>query len=70
MMQICFHSKGVVFDNKVFVKFKIRNNLEQIIDETDSKQQISREKKIREPKVWRLLSNLCDVRQGYGFKSI
>jgi hypothetical protein len=62
----------VVFDKTMFVKFKISNNLKQNIDETNSKQKKSigksipaygfknLKKKIREPKVSRLLSNLCD----------
>jgi hypothetical protein len=56
----------VVFNKTVFVKFKISNNSKQHMDETDSKQpKIYRKikpmdfknlkKKIREPKVSRLL---------------
>jgi hypothetical protein len=66
----------VVFALTDFVKFKIGNNFKQNIGETDSKQpKIHRKihtnpmdfknlkKKIREPKVSRLLRNLCDFRK-------
>ncbi len=62
----------VVFDKTVFVKFKISNNFKQNIDETHPNHQKSKgnsiqlmdykshKKKIREPKVSRLLPNVCD----------
>ncbi len=62
----------VVFDKTVFVKFKISNNFKQNIEETHPTHQKSKgksiqlmdykslKKKIREPKVSRLLPNVCD----------
>ncbi len=62
----------VVFDKTVFVKFKISNNFKQNIDEIRPNHQKSKgksiqlmdykslKKKIREPKVSRLLPNVCD----------
>jgi hypothetical protein len=56
----------VTLDKIAFVKFKISNGLKQNIDERDSKQPKIHRKihtslwKISEPKVSRLLPNLCD----------
>ncbi len=62
----------VVFDKTVFVKFNISNYFKQIIDETHPNHQKSKgnsiqlmdykslKKKICEPKVSRLLPNVCD----------
>jgi hypothetical protein len=56
----------VIFDKIAFVKFKISNNLKQNIDERDSKQPKIHRKihtcqwKISEPKVSRLLPNVCN----------
>jgi hypothetical protein len=76
----------VNFDETAFAKFKISNNFKQNIDDTQSEQpKIQRkilpldfkslEKKICEPKVSRLLPNVCDFRKenhtlGYGFKNL
>ncbi len=76
----------VFFDKTEIVKFKISNNLKQNIDETPRKQpKIHRKihtshwilkikKTICEPKVSRLLSNVCNFQKenhtlGYGFKN-
>jgi hypothetical protein len=73
----------IVFAKTVFVKFNISNNFKQNIEETLSKQQKSTGKsipafrfkksqeKILEPKVSRLLPNVCDFQKenhtlGYG----
>jgi hypothetical protein len=73
----------------VFLKFKISNNFKQTIDEKHSKQPNIQsvgksipaygfknlKKKISEPKVSRLLPNVCNFQKenniiGYGFKNL
>ncbi len=66
----------IILDKSAFVKFKISNNIKQDIDDTHSTQpKIHKKihtclwilknlvKKIRKPKVWRLLPNVCDFRK-------
>jgi hypothetical protein len=80
MIQKCLKA---VFYKTVFVKFKISNYFKQNIDETHSKQPkfiptygfLKSQEKNREPKVSRLLPNVCDFQkenytQGYGFKNL
>jgi hypothetical protein len=84
MIQKCLKA---VFDKTAFVKFIISNNFKQNMHKTHSKLpkihweihtslwifEISR-KNFREPKVLRLLPNVCDFQkenhaQGYGFNN-